>query len=238
MKNWISVVFAFFFINILHAQRNIDLDVKLVSPYNGQVIFPFTTIPVSVDITNNGPDTLILGDTIWYNTSLKPLFIYEFFIVGNELLPGSTALFHIDEIKNAQSSEFHDTTQFCVRVSDRSGVPGMGQGSFNDTIKSNNSSCAEIIIKSTYVKSILYAENIQLYPNPATNFLYIETSNTPKLLRYAILDLSGRNIQNGVLNNDHSNHTSIDVKNLHEGAYILKIISKNGDHKSAIFIKQ
>jgi surface protein len=74
--------------------------------------------------------------------------------------------------------------------------------------------------------SILSTSNIDLnnstssiYPNPATDFIYIK--NLKGLNSYKIFDLSGRVILQNALNEN-----KIDIKSLSKGNYILQIITK------------
>jgi len=66
--------------------------------------------------------------------------------------------------------------------------------------------------------------NVLIYPNPASETLWVEntTSFVPK--NYVLYDISGRRI---IQKNINSSRTSLDVSNLSSGLYILELTSKN-----------
>ena len=61
-----------------------------------------------------------------------------------------------------------------------------------------------------------------IWPNPVENTLYIKTKGIFPNANYKIFDLNGRSIITGVL----SNSNSIDLSNLLQGVYVLKLISE------------
>ncbi len=64
-------------------------------------------------------------------------------------------------------------------------------------------------------------DEIQLYPNPAKEILFVNKS-TLNTLSYTLYDISGRYIKGGKIDNN-----SIQVKSLQKGFYILQIIDGN-----------
>lgn len=65
-------------------------------------------------------------------------------------------------------------------------------------------------------------EKLQLYPNPASDYLQISGSQTVSNSQYSIYDISGRVIQSGVYNGN-----AISVSGIPSGAYILVLESDN-----------
>ena len=79
---------------------------------------------------------------------------------------------------------------------------------------------------------LIAINNINIYPNPVQNELFIELDNQ-EVTNITIIDYSGRVVQ--VMTNNTAN--SIDVSNLTQGIYILKISTKEGVFTNR-FIKQ
>lgn len=64
-------------------------------------------------------------------------------------------------------------------------------------------------------------KEFSIYPNPATDFIYLKNSN--QSLDYSIFELSGKIVLQGTLKNDE-----INIKNLIKGNYILQLKTKDG----------
>ncbi|SHL75982.1 BspA family leucine-rich repeat surface protein [Chryseobacterium polytrichastri] len=80
----------------------------------------------------------------------------------------------------------------------------------------HNEGCNSVLATSeTSIKN-----DITIYPNPANDFIYVK--NLKGNSTYKIFDLSGRIIQQDILNDE-----KINVSNLMSGNYILQIISKD-----------
>jgi len=82
------------------------------------------------------------------------------------------------------------------------------------------------------INSLSEKSTIKLYPNPVQNQLFIE-SEKGQVLEMNILDISGKEIRS-ITNN---NVNSIDVSDLNQGVYILKVTTENGVSTNR-FIKQ
>ncbi len=95
------------------------------------------------------------------------------------------------------------------------GALGGGVAVFNEfgipsSIKTNNNS----------------EKNLKIYPNPASDYLYVE-SNTNLNIKYVeIINIKGSCVKRQNLNNN--NQSQINVKNLSPGIYLLKVYSSNG----------
>lgn len=81
-------------------------------------------------------------------------------------------------------------------------------------------------VKSVGIKILNKNQNIEVYPNPSTNFIIILADNNFINLPYNLTDAAGREILSGTLN-DKS--TSIDIGNLISGFYYLKVGELNGE---------
>ena len=62
---------------------------------------------------------------------------------------------------------------------------------------------------------------VTVFPDPATNFITIETAGIEGSLQYEIFDLIGKQVSKGVLKNSKEN--VINISNLQEGLYLLNV---------------
>jgi hypothetical protein len=78
------------------------------------------------------------------------------------------------------------------------------------------------VLDDNYVENIYNNNNVQIFPNPATYFTIIHTSNKNLInSKIEITDITGKIIQSASINNLN---TKIDVSNLENGIYFVKII--------------
>lgn len=72
---------------------------------------------------------------------------------------------------------------------------------------------------------------VNLYPNPATQVIYIEHARSND--RFSIFDVNGRLLRNGNYND------SIDIRNLNKGLYFIKVSDEEGKRNKILkFVKQ
>ncbi|MFN9116150.1 MAG: T9SS type A sorting domain-containing protein [Bacteroidota bacterium] len=77
--------------------------------------------------------------------------------------------------------------------------------------------------------------NAQIYPNPTTDQLLLTlTGNEYKQLNYQLLDLQGKVLRQNQLNNTT---TSIDVAQLPNGTYFIRVLDKQRQLKTFQIIK-
>ncbi|MEA1898930.1 MAG: T9SS type A sorting domain-containing protein, partial [Bacteroidota bacterium] len=67
--------------------------------------------------------------------------------------------------------------------------------------------------------------DISIYPNPATDFINVELySKRNEQIRYSLLDMTGRVIEQGVWNSNSSNSSfTLNLSNVIKGVYLLKL---------------
>jgi len=75
---------------------------------------------------------------------------------------------------------------------------------------------------------------VNIYPNPASDILHIDFSETTKNNKVIIYDLNGRIISEQNLN---SQQNQINVSNLSAGTYFIELIKANETYKQQIIIK-
>lgn len=219
-------------------QRTIDMDVVLTNPKDNDVVSAFIAVPVSIKLTNNGPDTLKANDTIWYNTSNIPLFTYHPHILSSDIAPGQNATMQLSELKNLNSGENDQTIDFCVKVVHKDQVPGMSGGDFVDTVLSNNTACSKIIIKSTNVEEIGNDRKVKLYPNPVVDYVRVDLPVMYQPVDYAVYNAMGRMVEKGsVLLNNNASSIQIDTRGYNAGLYFFKLTTSNISFKVISFTK-
>lgn len=77
------------------------------------------------------------------------------------------------------------------------------------------------------VETLLANKNINVYPNPVTNFLTIETKDSEVLERITVIDLSGRVILDNTYNDSKA---VLSLSDLKSGLYLLKISTDKGSY--------
>ena len=82
----------------------------------------------------------------------------------------------------------------------------------------------------TGIHKIDKTTSVNIYPNPATDYIYINSSEAP-LSKVEIIDIAGTNVKNISLSGNSK--TSINVSNLVKGIYFIKAYTT--DNKIAVF---
>lgn len=77
-----------------------------------------------------------------------------------------------------------------------------------------------IIVSSLGVNENYLVKNFSIYPNPSTDFVTVKANDNFSDLTYSILDIQGRQISKGELENVT---TSIDLSELNPGVYFLQV---------------
>ena len=75
------------------------------------------------------------------------------------------------------------------------------------------------------------SKNINIYPNPAQDFI---TINVPTNSRIDILDISGKVLISKIISNDNQR---INIKELNSGIYLMNINSNNNTFKTKFVVK-
>jgi hypothetical protein len=84
-------------------------------------------------------------------------------------------------------------------------------------IFSGDGTCSTLSVSDTQLAN----SRISLFPNPSTDFIQISGLN--KIVKYHIFDVYGLELDNGRINN----HEKVDVQNLTNGFYFIKLDNKH-----------
>ena len=76
-------------------------------------------------------------------------------------------------------------------------------------------------------KKIKENNSFKIFPNPATNYLNIETADNFDNMNYQIINLGGQIIKNGKI---LSSTETIDISDLKNGTYVVRITSGEGNY--------
>lgn len=204
-------------------QRYCDLNVTLLSPQNGTVIAPYETFIIKVNIENLGPDSLLVGDTLYYNLPVDLLASFRSFVVPQNVPPNSAAMFTLDSIVNVNDNPEDETVDFCVRV--KSDPPG-SQQMYVDTIESNNYACNNVTIRATTGIDDLSKEDLfSIQPNPVSgSVLHVSwKSQSGKMPEKCIIwGMDGR-VVSVYQPKGNVQQMAIPVSSLASGVYFLEI---------------
>lgn len=83
-------------------------------------------------------------------------------------------------------------------------------------------------------KSEEFGVEIKVYPNPAKDYLTVETQNLSKTLEFTLYDVNGRLLKNGVVK---ASRFDINLMDYPAGSYILQILQEASLVKSFNIVK-
>jgi photosystem II stability/assembly factor-like uncharacterized protein len=112
----------------------------------------------------------------------------------------------------------------------------------NDSIALLGTNNGQLIQWNTKIPITTSLEKIEtntfvIYPNPATNVLTVENSNTNSLINQIIIQNSiGENVKEFKNTNQISNQINLDISSLPNGLYFIKIIDLKGTENTQKFI--
>ena len=129
----------------------------------------------------------------------------------------------------------YDIDEECIKVISNS--PKWKPGKINGKLA--KSSCAvpvtfSLSYDTTNLKGVIITprkkikENVsfKIFPNPATNYINIETDDNFENVNYQIINLSGQIMKNGKI---LSNTETVDISDLKNGTYVVRITSGEGN---------
>ncbi|MFT4523164.1 MAG: hypothetical protein ACI8ZN_002116 [Bacteroidia bacterium] len=235
LKKLLSLCFLWFFVLTGNAQvRFADIKVKIKKPLEGSTIQSPTIIDFTLEIVNNGPDTIFSEDTMFYTPAhyFSKSFIKRTRNIGRIVAPGDTIF--VDDTIGINASSDRNPMNFGLGGD---GVlcygPDLGHGilmtEFQEERKDN-----QPIINLEHKGSGLGVDRnelnhkILLYPNPGYGDVYIRwLYMQPKEI--SIINTLGSKVATEVdRGNLSSNTLVIKILDASEGLYFIKITSKEG----------
>ncbi|MEZ5017988.1 MAG: T9SS type A sorting domain-containing protein [Flavipsychrobacter sp.] len=236
MKKLFSLFFTLSFFLAIHAHgqvRNINLEVKLLTPQNNDILYVTKQFDITTQIKNLGPDTITTNDTAAWYLSFNggqiqfgsPPMDHINYPTPN-LLPGDSAQVRIQFTLNQGWST--GTSIVCSKMELKNATDSIVD---NDT--TNNTSCA-----STDVRDLLSVSNlsstikdISVYPNPASDVVNFDLMLSSKTdVSIWITDITGKVIlhsqHNGLAAGQQKLKISLDE--LPTGNYLYKLQTNSG----------
>lgn len=215
--------------------RHCDMALTLLTPQNGAVIPAYATFDVQVKIQNLGPDSILTGDTLFYNLPTFLLTDYHAFPFPQSIPPGGHANFTLQSITNVNNNPQDETTDFCVMIESNP----FAWAHFADTVFNNNRDCDSVTFGATTgIKNVSATKTLfSIYPNPVENQLNISWENAGSQMpeKCIIRDLEGRTVLEFTPQRDVQ-PLSIPVQKLPSGMYFLDIWT-NKQHTIQKFVK-
>jgi hypothetical protein len=242
-KVLLSILLSTLGFSSLHAQqRSCELAVTLLSPSEGLQIPAYAQYLVTVRIVNNGPNDLLLGDTLYYNTPSMPAFTYNTYVLTQPIVSGNSADVTVQTTANINTNTQDITDNYAVSVVSRPDT----LGSWRDFNWSNNQDVNSVTFKpcdpdgsggGTAVSNVNAKDlNINIYPNPTSDFIHLK-SEIAKMNSVFVNDISGRVVLQKDLSASANSEIKINIASLPSGMYLLKIATDKGTATSK-FIKQ
>lgn len=223
---------------LMAQQRVCDMEMTLISPAENAVIPAFTQYDVTVQLQNDGPDNLVAGDTIYYNTSTMMMLTYDPFVLPSDITAGSSATLTLRTSANINDNSQDEVKNFCVTLASNL----QHNGSFIDTSNvSNNTDCNEITFKAMPASieqlNTQVAAALKLYPNPAADAVYIDLSSpAASPVQITLTDITGRTLMSDVLP-ARTEKITLNSAQLLPGLYFV-IVEQNGMRATGKLLKK
>lgn len=180
----------------------------------------------------------------WYDSEFNPVYPFE---LGCFLLEYKTFVVSVNIINQSESDNN-------LKVAYNQGVPTNNKIhsffysevnglKFNDDLPHH-----PVIRLLTFLKSGLCSQkttgtnevqnfsNLEIYPNPATDFIYLSITEKIDLNSYSIFSLDGKKVQSGNLDQG-TNNLSINVGSLKSGFYFLEFRTQDSLIRKPLIIK-
>ncbi|MDH4472607.1 MAG: T9SS type A sorting domain-containing protein [Fluviicola sp.] len=205
------------------AQRNVDLELTMTSPSDGEYIPPGQIFPFTVSVKNVGTTNLLTTDSVAYyllmngdTLTFQPDNINHIFYTGNALQTGES--FSINRQMGFDVSLDGQDVDLCVFVKPYSLLDPV-----SDSLLTDNTDCVTIhVMNDPASLDEEQAASVSIYPNPAASQFKIDIKDA-QLQSVNAIDAQGRSIK--LVTNANK---FIDCSTLANGMYQLEITTSNG----------
>jgi len=219
-----------------HAQRAIDWSVEeIVAPTSLTSTASSTSFTFDIVLKNNGPDSVLIGDTIGYQLSISQ---------GTTVIVAlpNGAVYIRPVTRNVPSGDtVHVTGAFTIGIRPNFSLNvtfrafsqifnRASNGITPETSATNNSKTRDMVWYNPQGWGVsvneVSATNLSVYPNPASDNVNISLNivDPSKVSEVTITDLAGRVVYNETITNSTIN---VNTSNFDAGMYIVTV--KNGD---------
>ena len=203
-----------------------DLEVTLVSPTAGSTTAGSSVSEIEYSITNNGPNDIPQGDTVFIavlhsqnNYSINGTAGSATTIVLPSALTSGTTLQSSQIGANATLDLTGVDGQVCMYIT-------VGEQSFlngndpDDTNMDNNTSCFTADPSLAGVEELEFAEAVEVTFNSEEINI---SSELNKELNYSVVSITGQEVANGSV----KNFTSVSTEGWNRGIYIVRVEGSN-----------
>ena len=163
--------------------------------------------------------------TVTENPNPIANFSIEYFKSDSNNVNKNSVIFtNLTTDSNNYTWHFGDAANSVANTKNTSFVYPTGGVYLASLVAVNSFGCKDSVSKSvtitnTAVKTLSNQLGVKIYPNPANDFITIETNENSKNGAYYLLDINGKIIQHAVLNKLQT----IEITSLPSGIYFIKL---------------
>jgi len=132
-----------------------------------------------------------------------------------------------------RGSDFHAWIDPCEACEDRMVQVDIVDGEDDTEIDTTDMSLR--MFRSGDTTYIVRPSLLTLFPNPAQNTLTVHSPDTPKDVQ--VFDLTGRSIYRWYIESHSDNETTLNIRDLQKGTYILRMVTEDGKTHMGRFVK-
>lgn len=239
MNKFYTLALALFAGTLAFGQISYDLQFDLVTPTSGSTVPGTAAVSVDFTLTNNGPDAIPTGDTLFFiytngtgtqifsltNVSLQA----SGFILSSDFTSGGTISGSLD----LGGPFSFDLSAFPNGEICNVGCVGAGSDALSQTGDANELNMLDnfdsFIVSQTSGIDELTAGTL-VYPNPALNVLNVKTSE--QVASITVIGLDGSVVATSQAS------TQVDVSTLVPGIYVYQVEMTSGTVVKDKFVKQ
>ncbi|RYD96510.1 MAG: T9SS type A sorting domain-containing protein [Sphingobacteriales bacterium] len=241
MKQILSLVTIIVLSFTVRAQiKQADISVTVTSPANHAIIAPNDSFWLSFAFTNNGPDLLPAGDSLFFVTTGN---LIVFAKLSTELQIGGTVM--VENILKIWNST-NDTVvkNFCVFHIPQSLATYVHGGhpitTYEDDNTLNDTSCVTVKMappsSSGINSTVTHKNQFDLFPNPAKDHLFVTPLEANKNIEFSIINTLGQTVWQNILHSGMDKTIKIEVSALPAGFFYLQQ-NLDGKKASVKFVK-
>jgi len=222
------------------AQTTYDLQLDLVTPTSGSTQDQSSPISVDFTLTNNGPDALLMGDTVWFiyaDATFMNIFSLDNtagqasgFILAADVASGSSI---------TASTDFGGTFSFDVStwadgetvniICLGAGSDALSQAGDAEELDALNNVDSFILGGGTADVNEVVEASIVAFPVPTENVLNIQSSE--EVANVTVIGMSGQILA-------ESSTSTVDVSALEAGVYVYSVTTVSGYVHQEMFVKK
>lgn len=207
-----------------------DISVQIINPTHDTVVAHNDSVSIGISYTNNGPDTIKAGDTVFFAMSGGEVFYSK---ILQDFTPGATFVYQeFALVYNPTPDSL--TANVCVAEIPQAAVIYQNSTHPNttyvDTDTVNNISCVKIHWQSptTGIANHKDAEshNLSVFPNPVNDNLHFnfQAESGEKRFNLTVTNATGQTlIRKAFAAHQFTNNYSVDVSKLTPGVYFLQL---------------